>query len=582
MIRRGKEGEVEFNQGVKKVNKKILIIIITAVVILVPVYFLFMTGSSAAEVTFQGKQLYTCGMHPDIISDEPGDCPICGMKLVPIKNTTQSDPPQKDKGKILYWRAPMDPNEIYNHPGKSKMGMDLVPVYADEASGSGIVTIDPAVEQNMNVKIETVQKKNLSGIVVTNGVLSINETNQYVVTTRIAGWIEKLYVNYTGQKVSRGSKLMDIYSPELVSAQQELLTALSYQNTTNSSSLNSIRESGNELVKNAMKKLELLEVPDDEIKRLVNIKEVKTNLTLYAQQSGTVLEKNIVEGQKIMGGMPLLKIANLSNLWLMADIYEYELSKISLGSKVNVNYNFLPGKSFSGKVSFIYPTIDAKSRTVKIRIDVDNNSGKLKPEMFANVEIVGNNLGMSPVVPENAVIRSGMKNIVIVALGKGRFKPQEVKLGGYSDGYYQVSNGLSEGMRIVTSAQFLIDSESNLRSAIGQMQESTQTDTTMKNMENGIQKMDDGRGKMEEGKEQMQEMKQKGNNDDILSIVRKGVIDVESIDKNKDGKVYQDMMDWNVISDVPGECPLCGMTLKEVSINEAKTNLEEHGFKFKK
>jgi len=558
-------------------KNKVLIIAIIIVVVLIPIYFIFIAGGSSTDSALQEKQLYTCGMHPDIISDEPGNCPICGMKLVPIKNNNQSSRERK----ILYWRAPMDPNEIYNAPGKSKMGMDLVPVYEDEAGGSGIVTIDPEVQQNMNVKIETVQKINLSGKVVTNGVLSIDETNQYIVTTRISGWVEKLYVNYTGQKVTKGSKLIDIYSPELVSAQQELLTALSYQKSVNSSSVSSIKESGDELVKNAMNKLELLEVSDSEIKRLIDTKEVKTDLTLYAQQAGTVLEKNIVDGQKIMGGMPLLKIANLSDLWLMVDIYEYELSKISLGSKVNINYNFLPGKSFTGKVSFIYPTIDPKSRTVKIRIDVDNHSGELKPEMFANVEIKGNDLGISPVVPENAVIRSGMKNIVIIALGDGRFKPQEVKLGGYSDGYYKVLSGLSEGMRIVTSAQlrivtsaqFLIDSESNLRSAIGQLQEAKQTDTTMQNM-------NEGRGKLVDDDKQMKEMKEEHIQES--SIVREGVIDVDSVDKNKDGKVYQDMMDWNVISDEPGECPLCGMTLKEVSMDETKANLEKHGFEFKK
>jgi Cu(I)/Ag(I) efflux system membrane fusion protein len=556
------------------VKKKILIIIITAVVILIPVYFLFIADGSSADITLNEKQLYTCGMHPDIISDEPGNCPICGMKLVPVKNTNQSDPPQKKERKILYWRAPMDPNEIYDHPGKSKMGMDLVPVYEDESSGSGFVSIDPAVEQNMNIKIETVQKKNLSGKIVTNGVLTIDETNQYIVTTRITGWVEKLYVNYTGQLVSKGSKLMDIYSPELVSAQQELLTALSYENTVNSSSLNSIRESGNELVKNAMKKLELLQVPDDEVKRLIDTKEVKTELALYAQQSGTVLEKNITEGQKVMSGIPLLKIASLSNLWLMADIYEYELSKINLGSKANINYNYLPGKSFQGKVSFIYPTIDPKTRTVKIRINVDNHSGELKPEMFANVEINGKQLGMSPVVPENSVIRSGMKNIVIIALGEGRFKPQEVNLGGYSDGYYQVLRGLSEGMRIVTSAQFLIDSESNLRSAIGQMQDSKQTDSTMKNM-------GEGKGKMEEGKNQMKEIKNEEHNHSS-SIVRVGVIDVNSIDKNKDGKLWECPMDWNVISDESGRCPVCNMKLKEYSIDEVKANLDKYGFEYKK
>ena len=556
-------------------KKKIIIAAIIVFALLVPAYLLI-APDHQSEITVGTKQLYTCGMHPNIVSDKPGDCPICGMKLVPIKNTNQSDPPQDKERKILYWRAPMDPNEIYDHPGKSKMGMDLVPVYEDEAGNSGVVKIDPAVEQNMNVKIATVQKKNLSGRVVTNGVLALDETNQYIVTTRMNGWIEKLYTNYTGQLVSKGSKLMDIYSPELVAAQQELLTALSYQNNVNGSSLQNIREIGNELVKTAIKKLELLEVSDKEIKNLMDTKEVKNDLTLYAQHSGTVLEKNIIEGQKVNAGAQLLKIANLSNLWLIADIYEYELSKINLGSTANITYNFLPGKTYKGKVSFIYPTVDSKSRTVKIRVNINNESGELKPEMFANVEIEGKSLGNYPVVPENAVIRSGMKNIVIIALGNGRFKPQEVTLGGYADGYYQILSGLSEGMNIVTSAQFMIDSESNLRSAIGQMQESVKPDTTMKNMSEENKKTTDQKTKMKNMKNEKEEVK---NNS---SIVREGVIDVESIDKNKDGKVYQDMMDWNVISDEPGKCPLCGMTLKEVTIDEAKKNLADNGFEYRK
>ena len=230
-------------------------------------------------------------------------------------------------------------------------------------------------------------------------------------------------------------------------------------------------------------------------------------------------------------------------------------------------------------MSFIYPTIDPKSRTVTIRIDVNNRSGKLKPEMFANVEIEGNSLGTFPLVPENSIIRSGMKNIIIIALGEGKFKPQEVQLGGYADGYYQVLSGVSEGIHIVTSAQFLIDSESNLRSAIGQMQESETQDTTMQDMkndsENNEMKMQDKLNKPE-----MKEIPEK-QNEKLSSVVRNEPVDILSIDKNMDGKVYQDMMDWNVISDEPGECPLCGMTLKEVTLDEAKKNLVENNFKVK-
>jgi Cu(I)/Ag(I) efflux system membrane fusion protein len=545
-----------------------------AVVILIPVYFLFIAGNSSSDLNSGEKQLYTCGMHPEIISDELGLCPICEMQLVPIKKNNK----QTGERKIIYWRAPMDPNEIYDAPGKSKMGMDLVPVYEDEASGSGIVTIDPEVQQNMNIKTEKVEVKQLSSKVTTNGVLATNETSEYIVTTRINGWVEKLYVNYTGQQVSKGSKLMDIYSPELVSAQQELLTALSYQNTVNESSLQSIRESGNELVKNSIRKLELLEVPEAEIKRLIETKEVKTYITLFAQKSGTVLEKNIVDGQKVMGGMPLLKIANLSTLWLMADIYEYELAKVKIGSKADISFNFLPGKIYEGKISFIYPTLDPKTRTVKIRIEL-NNGGELKPSMFANITIKGKDLGKMPVIPENAIIRSGMKNVVIISLGDGKFKPQEVKLGGYSDGYYQVLSGLTEGNTIVTSAQFLIDSESNLKAAINQFQSSGQDSSSMSNMNEENSKMKNEQPKVEEEKPKME---MDGEHDHSSSIVHEGVIDVESIDKNMDGKLWECPMDWNVISDESGRCPVCNMKLKEYSIENVKANLDKYGYEYKK
>ena len=546
-------------------KKKVLIIIGLLAIIAAGSYFYFGRESNgiAQNISAQ-KQLYTCGMHPQIISDEPGNCPICGMKLVPIKNSSNNN-----KKKILYWRAPMDPNEIYDHPGKSKMGMDLVPVYDDAGSNEGIVKIDPAVEQNMNIKTVEVKKKNLSSRVITNGVLTTNEQKEYIVTTRVNGWIEKLYVNYTGQAVNKGEKLMDVYSPELVAAEQELLTALSYQTSIKNSSLSDVSKSGDELLKNAVRKLQLLEIPDEEIERLKESKELKTYVTLYAQKSGTVIEKNVVEGQKIMSGSPLLHISDLSNLWLTADIYEYELNKIDLGSKAKIKFNYLPDRTFEGKVSFIYPTIDAKSRTVKIRIDMNNKNGNLKPEMFANVEIEGKNLGDYPVVPENAVLRSGTKDIIVVALGSGRFKPQEVHLGNYSNGYYQVLSGLTEGTTIVTSAQFLIDSESNLRAAVGQMQTSEQT---AKTKNDSMQNMD-----MKKAVVENEEEAEKNDS----QLIRKEPVDVKAVDKNNNGKVFEDLMDWNVISDEPGECPICGMFLKEVSIQQAKQNLIEHGFKVK-
>ena len=469
----------------------------------------------------------------------------------------------------------MNPTEIYNHPGKSKMGMDLVPVYADEGGSAGFVKIDPAIVQDMNVKIFTAVDSELSSRVVTNGILKTNETEDYIVTTRVNGWVQKLYVNYTGEKVTKGEKLMDIYSPELVAAEQELLTALSYKKSVGGSEVSDVLNSGNELVKNAVRKLQLLEIPDSEIQNIKNTGEIKTYITLYSQYSGTVINKNILEGQKIMAGQPLMKISNLSTLWLTADIYEYELAKIRLGLPAKIRFNYFPGKVYDGKVSFIYPTIDPKSRTASIRIDLNNVNGELMPEMFANVEITGKKMGVHPIIPESAVIRSGMRNLVIISLGDGKFKPQNITLGGYSDGYYQVLEGLTTGTNIVTSAQFLIDSESNLRAAVQQFvpadnhAKESNPNKTMKNMSAPS-------GKTGEEKK----MNMSGSKKTTSASTEK-VINVDAVDKNHDGKVYQCPMDFDVLSDKPGIDPKCGMKLQEVTVALAKENLIEHGFKVK-
>ncbi len=450
-------------------NNKIimyLVILIFGAFLGAGIFYLF-SNSSSDEIHMHSEngQLYTCGMHPDIIMDEPGTCPICGMNLVTKKGTSTFI---KGERKILYYRSPMNPTVTSPEPRKDEMGMDYVPVYEDGSGNEGVVSIDPVVVQNMNVKTVKVKNQALNNTVVTNGILTANEMENYIVSTRVDGWVNKLYINFVGQKVRKGEKLLDVYSPELVSAQQELLTALSYQKATSSSDLTEVLNSGTDLIKNATRKLQLLEMSEADIDILKTTKEVKTYTTLYAQKEGTVISKNVIDGQKIMPGMSLLQISNLSNLWLTADIYEYELAKIAVGSNTDIKFNFMPGKAFQGKISFIYPTIDEKTRTAKIRIDIPNNNDLLKPAMLANVVISGANLGDFPVVPENAVLRGGKKDVVIVALGNGKFKPQEIELGNYSKGYYQVLNGLSEGTDIVTSAQFMIDSESNLKAAVSQ------------------------------------------------------------------------------------------------------------------
>ncbi len=465
------------------------------------------------------------------------------------------------KGKILYWRAPMNPNEIYNHPGKSAMGMDLVPVYADQAGQNGLVSIDPTVVQDMNVKTAVVKTGHMHADVTTNGIIQPDEQKEYTVTTKTSGWIDRLYVNYTGQKVEKGQKLLRIYSPELVAAEQEYLTALAYDKAMIGSN------SPSDLLKNAVRKLELLDVSKEDIQELKNTQNISKYITLTAPFDGTVMSKGIDEGAKIMRGMPLMKIANLNSVWVVADVYEYELNKIALGQPVTITINFLPGVTYKGKISFIYPVLDTKTRTIKVRIDLNNRNNVLKPGMFANVVIKGKDLGEYPMVPEQAILQSGQENTVIIALGNGKFKPAHVELGNYSNGYYQILSGLPANTTIVTSAEFLIDSESNLNASLD-MFSAAKKDSTA------------GEGNMKDMKMDNNSMKNTSGAEDT-SIIRKGVINVDSIDKNHDGKLYEDVMDWNVISDKPGTCPICGMKLREMTIQQVKDNLKAHGFEYK-
>jgi len=480
-----------------------------------------------------------------------------GLKGKAGKNEMQESQETTNR-KILYWRAPMNPNEIYDHPGKSNMGMDLVPIYADNSGLSGVVSIDPVIRQNMNVKTAVVKKGELHPEIFTNGILQPDEQKEYIVTTKIGGWIDKLYINYTGQKVRKGDKLIKIYSPELVAAQEEYLTALAYDNAMKSTGTES------ELTKNAIRKLELLDVSEQEIQRLKETKSVRKYVIIYAPFDGTVLYKGVDEGAKINRGTPLLKIADLRSLWILADIYEYELSKIKYGLPAKITFDYLPGKVYNGKISFVYPTLDPQTRTIKVRIVVPNKNNELKPGMFANVDIKGESTGSYVLVPEQAVLRSGKQNTVIIALGEGKFKPAEIVLGNYSNGYYQVLKGLTANTTIVTSAQFLIDSESNLRASLSLF--TTQEDNKDSTDKKMNMKMD---------------VKQTSQKKETKSeIIRKGIIDVKAIDKNGDGILYQDIMDWNVISDKPGKCPLCGMELREMTIEQVKKNLTEHGFKY--
>lgn len=417
-------------------------------------------------------QKYTCGMHPMIVVDEPGDCPICGMALVPLKEDTAGAgaASSKGKGKIKYWQAPMDPTYIRDEPGKSPMGMDLIPVYEDEASGGVLISIDPTTIQNMGVRTAPVVRGDLSRTIRTVGVVTYEEPRQYVINAKIAGWVEKLHVAETGQQVRKGQKLLEIYSPELVTAQQELLLALDNYKSLKDSSFPQISESAERLLQASRKRLSLWDVSRRQIERLERTGTVNKTLTLYAPYDGIVTMKMVSEGMYVKPGMTLLNMADLSEVWVMADLYEYQLPWVRVGQKARVALPYVKDRSFDAHVDYLYPYVEGKTRTVKARLELDNADLQLRPDMFVTVYMNGEQVEDALIIPQEAVLYSGEKQTVFVALQGGRFEPRAVKTGVQGeDGSIEVVDGLFEGEQVVTSAQFMLDSESKLREAIQKM-----------------------------------------------------------------------------------------------------------------
>jgi len=404
-----------------------------------------------------GRTLYTCGMHPWIIEDHPGNCPICGMKLEPIRK--QADPfTASGKGKILYYKSTMIPGEVSQYPGKDSMGMDMVPVYANQVSpaNSSEITVDPVTIQEMDVRTTPVVRGPLRRTIRTVGYVDYDEPALADVTTKFKGWIEKLYADYTGQSVQRGEPLFTIYSPELYSAQVEYVEALS--------------TGDRELLQSARTKLKFFDISDAQIAELKKSRQPKKALAIDAPISGFVIEKNIVEGQMADAGMMLYRLANLDTVWVYAQVYEQDLPCVKLGQEATMTLSYLPGRTFHGRVTYIYPTVDEKTRTAKVRLEFENPDYSLKPGMFANVKLTAEVATSALLVPDSAVLRSGEKNTVFVALAGGKFDPRTVKLGlAAENDYDQVLSGLEAGERVVTSGEFMLDSESQLREAIQKM-----------------------------------------------------------------------------------------------------------------
>ncbi len=450
-------------------------------------------GPVTDPVTVAEVIKYTCGMHPFVVKDKPGNCPICGMELTPIKEGTDKEAAKTTgERKIKYWAAPMDPTYIRNEPGKSPMGMDLVPVYEDAASSGSTIRIDPVISQNMGVRTALVTRRHLHRTIRTVGLVSYDEPRQYLINSKINGWIEKLYVNETGRQVKKGQPLLNIYSPDLVSAQNEFLLAFRNKTKFEKSGFAETAESGRRLLESSRRRLKLWDISDGQIKHLEKTGTVQKTMTLYSPYDGIVSMKMAFEGMYAKAGMELFQISDISKVWVYADIYEYELPWVKVGQEAEIILPFIGEKHLKAKVAYLYPYVEPKTRTVKARFELENPDFDLKPDMYVNIRLKAQEIHDALAIPAEAVLYSGEKKTVFIALGDGKFEPRPVKIGMQDeDGYVHVAQGLLEGEKVVTSAQFMFDSESKLREAIQKMLEPKTTPTQEAHEHAGGEKMED-------------------------------------------------------------------------------------------
>ena len=388
---------------------------------------------------------------------------IAGVSLPMMKQAAA-----EEEKEILYWVAPMDPNYRRDKPGKSPMGMDLIPVYAGEDDGGSTVTISPAVVQNLGVRTARAELTRLWRGIDTVGYVDYDESRVSHIHLRTSGWIEDLVVRSEGERVKKGERLFDLYSPELVNAQEEFVTALS---------------SGNKgLIRASRERLSALGVSSSQINHLQRSKKVQQRISIYAPQDGVVSTLPVREGMYVKPSMRVMTLGDLSSVWVLAEVFERQVDWVKQGQPAEVRMSFIPGEVWEGKVEYIYPSLDPKTRTLKVRLRFDNPGERLKPNMYANVKIYGGAKEDVIVIPIEALIRTGRSERVIIALGDGKFEAREVVSGIESGDYVEIKQGLSDGEKIVVSGQFLIDSEASMRASLMRMSEPQPSDSADKDM----------------------------------------------------------------------------------------------------
>ena len=430
--------------------------IIYLVVGIISTQFLMMQTLVASE---KEVLYWVAPMDPNYQRDKPGKSPM-GMDLVPV----YADDAAKAEKEILYWVAPMDANYRRDKPGKSPMGMDLVPVYADPAGGDAI-TISPEVIQNLGVRTSKAEISKLWRGIDTVGYVDFDESKLSHIHLRTEGWVENLVVRSEGERVKKGDRLFDFYSPQLVNAQEEFVQALSVGNKG--------------LVSASSERLFALGISKGQIDSLRRTRKPRQYISVFAPQDGVVATLPVREGMFIKPSMKVMSLADLSSVWLLAEIFERQADWVSMGDSAQVTLSYLPGREWEGKVEYIYPSLDPKTRTLKVRLRFDNPEEALKPNMYANVKIYGGAKVGILVIPMEALIRTGRNERVVVALGEGRFEARTVKAGIESGDWVEIVSGLKSGEEVVVSGQFLIDSEASIKASFNRMSKPEET----KNME---------------------------------------------------------------------------------------------------
>jgi len=359
---------------------------------------------------------------------------------------------------VLYWVAPMDSNYRRDKPGKSPMGMDLVPVYADENTAGNTVSIKPEVIQNLGVRTAKAERTQLWRGIDTVGYVDYDESRVSHIHLRTEGWIENLTVKSEGERLKKDERVFDLYSPELVNAQQEFVTALSSANKS--------------LIRASKLRLAALGVSDSQIKQIEKTRQTKQHISVYSPQDGVVSSLMVREGMFVKPSLNVMSLGDLSSVWLLAEVFERQAQWVRVGQAAEVKLSYVPGHVWRGKVEYIYPSLDAKTRTLKVRLRFENPDEGLKPNMYANVRIFGGPKDNIIVIPLEGLIRTGRDERVIIDLGDGRFEAREVVAGIESGDYVEIMQGVDEGERVVVSGQFLIDSEASMRAGIKRMEKS--------------------------------------------------------------------------------------------------------------